>query len=118
MKLLAGPYFNEQEAHQKESSFYDRAFRPDGVTRQMLAIQTRKSTHEDLLRVSKEHHIPALVLHGKLDALIPPKRGEETANSIEGAKFVVVEEMGHDFPKALIPQIINEICSVILPSKN
>ena len=41
------------------------------------------------------------MIHGKDDTLISPSGGERTAELIPNAKFVLVEDMGHDMPKPL-----------------
>nr|WP_245797382.1 alpha/beta hydrolase [Mangrovactinospora gilvigrisea] len=39
--------------------------------------------------------IPALVLHGDGDLLVPPDQGAAIADAVPGARFVLVEEAGH-----------------------
>ena len=55
----------------------------------------------DLQSLVKTISIPALVVHGENDGLIPPERGRETADLIPNAKFVLVQGMGHDTPPKL-----------------
>ena len=43
---------------------------------------------------------PTLVLHGSEDPLIPPAHGVHTAEQIAGAKFILVEGMGHNLPES------------------
>ncbi len=40
---------------------------------------------------------------------MPPAHGEDTANSIPGARLLVVPGMGHDFKEALMPVWIEAI---------
>ena len=42
--------------------------------------------------------VPALVLHGDADRLIDASGGRRTAQAIPGARFVLLEGMGHDYP--------------------
>ena len=42
--------------------------------------------------------MPTLVLHGDCDTLIDPSGGRRTAELIPGARFVLLEGMGHDYP--------------------
>ena len=44
--------------------------------------------------------VPALVMHGSADTLIDPSGGRRTAELIPGARFVLIEGMGHDYPEA------------------
>jgi pimeloyl-ACP methyl ester carboxylesterase len=41
------------------------------------------------------------VVHGAGDLLIPPAKGQETANLIPDATFELVDGMGHDIPPGL-----------------
>jgi pimeloyl-ACP methyl ester carboxylesterase len=45
--------------------------------------------------------VPALVMHGSADTLIDPSGGRRTAEAIPGARFELIEGMGHDYPEAL-----------------
>jgi len=45
--------------------------------------------------------VPALILHGRHDKMIPLARAFETAEAIPGAAFEVDETMGHDGPPRL-----------------
>jgi pimeloyl-ACP methyl ester carboxylesterase len=42
--------------------------------------------------------VPALVLHGDADTLVDLSGGRRTAEAIPGARFVLIEGMGHDYP--------------------
>ena len=44
--------------------------------------------------------VPTLVLHGSADTLLDPSGGQRTAELIPGARFVLIEGMGHDYPEA------------------
>ena len=44
--------------------------------------------------------VPTLVMHGSADTLIDPSGGRRTAELIPGARFVLIEGMGHDYPQA------------------
>ena len=52
---------------------------------------------------------PTLVLHGRVDPLMPLAAGIETARCIAGARLVVIDGMGHDFAPAHLPRIADEI---------
>ena len=42
--------------------------------------------------------MPTLVLHGDADQLVDQSGGRRTADAVPGARFVVIEGMGHDYP--------------------
>ena len=56
--------------------------------------------------------VPALVIHGEADPLIPVENGVDTAQTIPGAKLVRIPGMGHDLPKAVLPTVIEEIAKL------
>jgi pimeloyl-ACP methyl ester carboxylesterase len=74
-----------------------RAFDPAGVGRQIRAVGAAGSWAEQLTGVTT----PTLVLHGDRDTLIDVSGGRRTAELIPGARFEVIEGMGHDYPPAL-----------------
>jgi pimeloyl-ACP methyl ester carboxylesterase len=76
---------------------FDRCYSPDGANRQLLAIFSKKNMQDRVRKIS----VPTLVVHGAGDLLIPPARGKETADLIPGAKFKLIDGMGHDIPPAL-----------------
>jgi pimeloyl-ACP methyl ester carboxylesterase len=50
-----------------------------------------------------------LVIHGDSDPLIPVEGGIDTAESIPGAKLMIIEGMGHDLPIDVWTQILDAI---------
>ncbi len=89
-------HLDERRAAERAGAAFDRAFDPEGQTRQFLAVGTSPPRAEALRHVQ----VPALVLHGDRDTLIDPSGGRRTAELIPGARFVVMEGMGHDYPPA------------------
>jgi pimeloyl-ACP methyl ester carboxylesterase len=53
--------------------------------------------------------VPALVIHGADDPLIPCEGGKDTARIIPGAKLFIISGMGHDMPKGVWIQIVDAI---------
>lgn len=98
-------YFDEATAAENAAIAYDRAFRPSGVARQLLAIWADGSRSERLAKVST----PTLVIHGAVDPLIPPDGGVRTAEVIPDARLEVVDGMGHDYPRELWPTLVGLI---------
>ncbi|HEX4816812.1 MAG TPA: alpha/beta hydrolase [Nonomuraea sp.] len=84
---------------------YDRCFDPAGTARQLAAIMASGGRTEALARLT----IPALVLHGEDDPLVPVEGGRATAAAIPGARLVTYPGMGHDLPRALWPAVVAEI---------
>lgn len=88
---------------------FDRAFRPDGTRRQFLAVAASGSRSEALRGV----RVPFLVLHGSADTLIPPSGGERTAELVPGARYVLIDGMGHDYPPQLWQRWVDEVAGFI-----
>jgi pimeloyl-ACP methyl ester carboxylesterase len=90
-----GHYDPDRLARQAGEAF-DRGFYPPGVARQMIGVLASGTRSEGLRSVT----VPALVLHGDADTLIDISGGRRTAECIPGARFEVMEGMGHDYPPA------------------
>ena len=98
-------YFDEERARATRTAAVDRAISIDGTARQAGACLVRPSRREALggLRV------PALVIHGSADPLVPFENGKRTAEAIPGARLLVLEEAGHDVPPAFYEAIADAI---------
>jgi pimeloyl-ACP methyl ester carboxylesterase len=42
---------------------------------------------------------PTVVIHGSQDPMVRPRNGRNVARVIDGARYVVVDGMGHDLPE-------------------
>ena len=84
---------------------FERGLNPAGTARHLTAILASGSRREALRDVS----VPTLVIHGDVDPLVPLAGGIDTAESIPGAKLIVLERMGHALPLRLWPRIVEEI---------
>lgn len=80
---------------------YDRGYYPEGSARQFAAMLATPARTERL----KALKLPALVLHGTADTLIPCAAGRHTAACIEGSEYHEVEGWGHDMPVPAIPLV-------------
>lgn len=89
-------HYDEARLEALAGEAYDRSFDPAGVARQMWAIGSSPSRTEALRSV----RVPTLVLHGDRDRLVDISGGRRTAEAVPGARFVVMEGMGHDYPPA------------------
>jgi pimeloyl-ACP methyl ester carboxylesterase len=86
---------DEERQAQYAGEAFDRSFHPAGVARQIIGVGASGSRAEALRTVS----VPTLVLHGSADTLIDPSGGRATAEAIPGARFELIEGMGHDYPE-------------------
>ncbi len=90
-----------------------RSYSPNGYTHQMAAI-LESGDRRHLLRRIKT---PTQVIHGKADVLVPVEGGLDTAKNIRNAKLELIEGMGHDLPKELIPRFIKLIVENCVSAK-
>ena len=108
LKVLGSPAYPDPDdvLLANVTAAIDRApYDPAGVARQMGAIVAAAPRNDGL----KGLHVPALVLHGEDDPIIPVEAGRDTAASIPGAKLVTVPGMAHDFSAALVPVYLKHI---------
>lgn len=73
-------------------------YHPQGVTRQLAAI-IAAADRRPLLRKIK---VPALVIHGEDDPLVPAACGVDTAEHIPECELKLFPGMAHDLPAALL----------------
>ena len=66
-------------------------------------------------RTSRLHEIkvPALIIHGTEDAILPLDHGIAVADGITNSKRFIMEGVGHEIPEELLPEIIKEIVANI-----
>lgn len=104
-RILSPVHFDEAKAAKRAGESYDRAHDPKGVARQLAAISTQVDRTPKLAEVS----VPSLVIHGRPDPLVTLSGGEATAKAIPGSTLLVLDEMGHDTPEPLWPEIVGAI---------
>lgn len=84
---------------------FRRGVSPGGNMRQLAALVAAGSRRNAL----KELSIPALIVHGSDDPLLPIACGITTAETIPGAKLLVLEGVGHSIPEQIWSLIIDGI---------
>jgi pimeloyl-ACP methyl ester carboxylesterase len=98
LRVWGSPAFADEARWQRDAErAFDRAFTPSGTTRQFMAIDASGSRGEALRGVQ----VPMLVMHGDCDTLIDQSGGRRTAELVPGARFELIEGMGHDYPPQL-----------------
>lgn len=68
---------------------------PQGMLRQFDAVLGTGS----LMRYTRRIAAPTVVIHGSEDPMVRPRNGRNVARAIAGARYVVVDGMGHDLPE-------------------
>ena len=89
-------HYDADRIAQMVGGAFDRCFNPAGVARQTIAVLAAGNWSEALRSVK----VPTLVMHGDADKLVDISGGRRTAECIPGARFEVLEGMGHDYPPA------------------
>ncbi len=78
---------------------------PQGMLRQFDAILGTGS----LMRYTRRITAPTVVIHGSEDPMVRPRNGRNVARAIEGARYVVVDGMGHDLPEPVWRPVIEAL---------
>lgn len=79
---------------QRITRAYHRAFDPDGVTRQTMAVLAAPSRANGLRNL----RVPTTVVHGTADPLVNVTGGLRTAWLVPGADLYLLRGHGHDLP--------------------
>jgi pimeloyl-ACP methyl ester carboxylesterase len=109
-RKLLGPADPFDEAYERAriAAAIDRAYNPTGYVRQLQAVAVAPGR---LVRL-RSLRVPALVIHGDGDELIPVENGRRVAAAIPGARLVVIEGMGHDVPRRVWAQVADAIAAL------
>jgi pimeloyl-ACP methyl ester carboxylesterase len=83
----------------------ERAFRPAGTARQLMAVAADGDRTSLLARIQA----PTRVIHGEADALVPVAAGRDLAARIAGAEADFIPGMGHDLPQQLLARLADGI---------
>jgi pimeloyl-ACP methyl ester carboxylesterase len=106
-RLIGSPAYpgNEERIQELAGATYDRGHHRAGTARQLAAILASGSRTAGLRRLD----VPAVVIHGRSDPLVPPRGGVATAKAIPSAELITIPGMGHDMPKELWPTFVDAI---------
>lgn len=83
----------------------DRSFHPTGFARQYAAILATYDRRPHLQKLT----MPATVIHGVQDPLVPIEGGRDTAANIPGAELIEIDGMGHNIPPELYERLADGI---------
>jgi len=83
--------FEEEWVKQRVTFAYDRAYRPEGIARQILAVFKTPSLWEAQAKIQ----CPTLVIHGEQDPCFPGEHGKSIAARIPNAQLWLDPQMGH-----------------------
>ncbi len=99
--------FDEQEIRRRVERMIDRARDPAASANHGLVPS---ATHEQA-EALKRLRVPTLVIHGTDDPILPPAHGTALAETIPGARLLMLNGLGHDFPRPLLGDMTGAILS-------
>jgi len=114
-KILGTPgtEINEEEFKKNALLNIERSSNETGFTRQLIAILADRDRYDEVRSIN----IPTLVIHGKLDPLIPFEEGKKTADMIPNSQFLPVDIMSHLIDEPVL-EIIEEPLVKFLSENN
>lgn len=108
--LLQGSRYPVDEIRERERSGerYDRAFYPIGVGRQLAAVGAAWGRREALKRVT----VPALVIHGDEDPLVPLSHGLDVEFALPNSRLLILPGVGHVGPCETWDDVVSAIVAM------
>ena len=104
--LIYGTYiYDEKQGRDYRTKEYDRSYYPEGIARQLAAMAVPGNIKPKISAIQA----PTLVIHGSEDPFNSIEAGKEIATAIPGAELLILDGMGHSFPREVIPRILNAL---------
>jgi pimeloyl-ACP methyl ester carboxylesterase len=105
-RLINGTFpYNENQSREYRTIEYDRSYYPDGIARQLAAM----SVPGNIKPFISDIKAPTIVIHGSEDPFNLIEAGKDIATIIPGAELLIIDGMGHSFPREIIPRIIEAL---------
>jgi pimeloyl-ACP methyl ester carboxylesterase len=101
--------FDETAVADRAARSYDRGHDLTGMLRQSVAVLASGDRTARL----RSLRVPTLVLHGAADRMCDVSGGRATAAAIPGAELVIIEGMGHGFPRELWPRLAGHVADLV-----
>lgn len=107
ISIINGPNFLPPVAdlRHRVQELRARSDYPQGMLRQFDAILGTGS----LLKYARKITAPTVVVHGSQDPMVRPRNGRNLARVIDGARYVVVDGMGHDLPEPVWRPVVEAL---------
>lgn len=107
LRVIGSPGYppDAQRMQQRLRASFERAYRPAGTSRQMVAIAADGDRSPLLPKIVA----PTRVIHGEADPLVPVPAAHDLIAKIGGAQADIVAGMGHDLPLPLLPRVAEGI---------
>lgn len=91
---------SDEELRRRVLLQLERGTHPPGVARQLAAILAAPSR----VQLLRQIRMPALVIHGADDPLIPVEAAVDLARHLPQARLEIIPGLGHELPEALVPE--------------
>jgi pimeloyl-ACP methyl ester carboxylesterase len=107
ISIINGPNFLPPVAdlRRRVEELRARSDYPQGMLRQFDAILGTGS----LVKYARKITAPTVVVHGSQDPMVRPRNGRNLARVIDGARYVVVDGMGHDLPEPVWRPVVEAL---------
>jgi pimeloyl-ACP methyl ester carboxylesterase len=107
ISVINGPNFlpPPNQLRRRVEELMARSHYPQGMLRQFDAILGTGN----LTRYTRRITAPTVVIHGSEDPMVRPRNGRNVARVIEGARYVVVDGMGHDLPEPVWRPVVEAL---------
>jgi pimeloyl-ACP methyl ester carboxylesterase len=107
ISIINGPNFLPPVAdlRRRVEELRARSDYPEGMLRQFDAILGTGS----LLKYARKITAPTVVVHGSHDPMVRPRNGRNLARVIDGARYVLVDGMGHDLPEPVWRPVVEAL---------
>lgn len=103
-------YFNEQSSREINIAAYQRAYHPEGLQRQLLAMLFSEPRGDQLKNITTK----CLIIHGDVDPLFPLAHAEYLADCIPNSRLEIINKMGHGLMTELCDQVVTKIADFVL----
>jgi pimeloyl-ACP methyl ester carboxylesterase len=105
--IINGPNFlpTDEQLRDRVETLTARSDYPQGGLRQFDAILGTGS----LVRYTRRITAPTVVVHGSHDPMMRIRNGRSLARMVKGARFVVVDGMGHDLPRPVWRPVVDAL---------
>ena len=107
ISVINGPNFLPplDQLRRRVEELTARSDYPQDMLRQFDAILGTGS----LMGYTRRITAPTVVIHGSKDPMVRPRNGRNVARAIEGARYVVVDGIGHDLPEPVWRPVVETL---------
>jgi pimeloyl-ACP methyl ester carboxylesterase len=103
---LYNPYFfNEEKTRILLRKTYKRAYKPNGLKRQLMAVLCAPPRGERLTHLQ----VKSLIIHGRVDPVFLIDHATYLAQCIPQSQLEIIDKMGHLIPDELCEQLAQKI---------